>query len=79
MTAPHILGLDDPYYPSALRNLRRRPPIMYPQGRLDLLERPSIAVIGTRRQPEVGNLAISFTHLHPLAPRFLALLETYKR
>jgi DNA processing protein len=54
MTAPRILRLDDPHYPTALRNLPQPPPTLYVQGRLDLLERPGIAVVGTRRHSTYG-------------------------
>jgi DNA processing protein len=54
MTAPHILKLDDPDYPTALRRLPQPPPILYVQGCLELLERPGIAVVGTRRHTTYG-------------------------
>jgi len=54
MTAPRTLGLDGPHYPSALRNLPQPPPILHVQGRLELLKRPGIAVVGTRRHTTYG-------------------------
>jgi DNA processing protein len=54
MTAPRILELADPDYPKALRNLPQPPPTLYVQGRLELLERPGIAVVGTRRHTTYG-------------------------
>lgn len=54
MSEPRTLELADPGYPAALRNLRQSPPTLYVQGRLDLLERPGIAVVGTRRHSTYG-------------------------
>ena len=54
MAAPHILELDDPAYPTALRRLPQPPPLLYVQGRRDLLGRPGIAVVGTRRYSTYG-------------------------
>ena len=54
MTTRRILELDDRHYPTALRNLPQPPPILYLQGRLELLERPGIAVVGTRCHTTYG-------------------------
>ncbi|MGD2155070.1 MAG: DNA-processing protein DprA, partial [Gemmatimonadales bacterium] len=54
MTAPSILELDGQCYPSALRNLPQPPATLYVRGRLELLERPGIAVVGTRRYSIYG-------------------------
>ncbi len=54
MTASRILKLDGQYYPTALRNLPQPPSILYVQGRPELLERPGIAVVGTRRYSAYG-------------------------
>ncbi len=54
MSAPRTLVLADPHYPRALRNLPQPPPILHVQGRLELLERPGIAVVGTRRHTTYG-------------------------
>jgi DNA processing protein len=54
MTTRRILELDDPHYPTALRNLPQPPPILHVQGHLELFERPGIAVVGTRRHTTYG-------------------------
>jgi len=54
MTLPRVLDLADPHYPKALRSLPQPPPILHVQGRLELLERPGIAVVGTRRHTTYG-------------------------
>jgi len=54
MTAPRILELDGQCYPSALRQVRPPPPTLYVRGRVELLERPGIAVVGTRRYSTYG-------------------------
>jgi hypothetical protein len=54
MTLPRVLELADPHYPKALRSLPQPPPILHVQGRLELLERPGIAVVGTRRHTTYG-------------------------
>jgi DNA processing protein len=54
MTLPRVLELADAHYPAALRNLPQPPPVLYVQGRLGLLERPGIAVVGTRAHSTYG-------------------------
>ncbi|UCC48121.1 MAG: DNA-processing protein DprA [Gemmatimonadota bacterium] len=54
MTLPRVLELADPHYPKALRRLPQPPPILHVQGRLELLERPGIAVVGTRCHTTYG-------------------------
>jgi DNA processing protein len=54
MTSPRVLELADAHYPAALRNLPQPPPVLYVQGRLGLLERPGIAVVGTRAHSTYG-------------------------
>lgn len=54
MTAPRILELHGQCYPSALRNLPQPPPTLYVRGRLELLERPGIAAVGTRAHSTYG-------------------------
>jgi len=54
MTIPRVLELADAQYPRALRNLPQPPPTLYVQGRLELLDRPGIAVVGTRSHTTYG-------------------------
>lgn len=44
----HLLTLADPGYPPRLLDLHDPPPMLYLNGRLDLLARPAIAVVGAR-------------------------------
>jgi DNA processing protein len=48
MTPPRKLECDGPGYPAALSSLRQPPPVLHVRGRLELLTRPGIAVVGTR-------------------------------
>jgi len=45
----HLLGLDHPSYPELLRNTDYAPPILYAKGSLSALERPLVAVVGSRK------------------------------
>ncbi len=54
MSEPRILALAGPGYPAALRNLLQPPPVLYARGRIDLLEGPGIAVVGTRAHSTYG-------------------------
>lgn len=54
MTAPQILEVDAPGYPTALRRLPQPPPILHVRGRTGLLGLPGIAVIGTRTHSTYG-------------------------
>ena len=40
---------DDPHYPAALRDLPDPPRTLWTRGHLGLLERPCVAIVGTRR------------------------------
>jgi DNA processing protein len=40
---------NDPHYPAALRDLRDPPRTLWTRGHLALLERPCVAIVGTRR------------------------------
>jgi DNA processing protein len=43
-----LVTWDDPLYPQALLNTSEAPPVLYAKGRLELLNKPSIAIIGSR-------------------------------
>ena len=61
ISAPLTIELEDPDYPTALRDLPQPPPTLYIRGCLELLERPAIAVIGTRAHSVYGrDAAVSF-------------------
>jgi DNA processing protein len=44
----HLLTLHDPGYPELLANIADPPLLLYINGRLDLLARPALAIIGSR-------------------------------
>lgn len=50
----HILTLDHIYYPKYLREIHDAPPVLYAHGQLDVLHRPQIAIVGTRKPSQQG-------------------------
>lgn len=50
----------EPGYPSALAQLAVPPPLLYVKGRLELLQRPSVALVGSRNGSAAG---VSLTRL----------------
>lgn len=50
----HVLCLGDPGYPAALLNTADPPALLFAQGRLALLEAPSLAIVGSRRATAQG-------------------------
>jgi len=50
----HILTLADSDYPQALLNIPDPPLLLYVKGRLDLLNRPALAVVGSRSATPQG-------------------------
>lgn len=50
----HIVTLADSCYPRSLLNISDPPPLFYVKGRLDLLNSPSLAVIGSRHATPQG-------------------------
>ena len=50
----HVLLEEDAWYPPGARELHDPPPILFARGRLELLVRPAIAVVGARRHTEYG-------------------------
>lgn len=49
-----VLTEEDDAYPERLRHLHQPPPALYCRGRLELLERPCVAVIGARNHTHYG-------------------------
>ncbi|WP_062267122.1 DNA-processing protein DprA [Endozoicomonas arenosclerae] len=47
--AHHIITLQSPQYPPALKELTDPPPLLYVIGNVDLLKEPQLAVVGSRR------------------------------
>jgi DNA processing protein len=50
----HLITLADAEYPKSLLEITDPPPFLYAKGRLDLLNQPSIAVVGTRNASVQG-------------------------
>lgn len=52
--AQHIVTLADPEYPQALLQIPDPPTLLYVRGRLDLLNRPALAIVGSRNPTPQG-------------------------
>lgn len=52
----HVITLADDEYPRALLQTSNPPPLLYVKGRLDLLNRPSMAVVGSRNATPQGKM-----------------------
>ena len=50
----HIITLADPDYPKALLEIPDPPTLLYVRGRLDLLNKPALAVVGSRNPTPQG-------------------------
>lgn len=55
-TNNHVVTLADTEYPQALLQTPDPPPLIYLKGRLDLLNQPAIAVVGSRNATAQGKL-----------------------
>lgn len=57
----HLLMWDDPSYPALLAELPDAPPLLFVEGDVSLLERPQLAMVGSRRASRAGlDNALSF-------------------
>ena len=52
----HIVTLADPEYPQALLEISDPPTLLYVRGRTDILNRPAIAIVGSRNPTQQGIL-----------------------
>jgi DNA processing protein len=52
-----LVALTDPRYPARLKEIYDPPPMLFARGRVDLLARLAIAVVGTRRPSTYGTIA----------------------
>lgn len=50
----HVLTLGDPAYPASLLTIPDPPPLLYAKGRIELLSRPAIAIVGSRNATAQG-------------------------
>lgn len=48
------IGAHERHYPSALFDLHDAPPLIFGRGEIDLLDRPAVAIVGTRACTEYG-------------------------
>ena len=59
----HVIALRDARYPKALLQTKDPPPVLYAHGRVELLDAPSIAVVGSRNAtPQGARDAQAFAH-----------------
>ena len=65
-----VLGLLDPGFPSNLRAVHDRPPLVFDAGRLQPRDTRSVAVIGTRRPSAAGLAAASAVSEHLVDSEF---------
>jgi DNA processing protein len=49
-----MLSLGDPTYPKALAGVPDAPPVLWAMGRTELLDRPAVALVGTRNASALG-------------------------
>ncbi len=60
----HILSQKNPQYPALLHELHDAPPLLYAIGRIELLDSPQIAIIGSRNcSPGGANTAEDFARV----------------
>ncbi|OGA11451.1 MAG: DNA protecting protein DprA [Betaproteobacteria bacterium RIFCSPHIGHO2_12_FULL_69_13] len=52
----HVVTLSDPAYPKALLDIADPPPLLYARGRLELLNRAALAIVGSRNATAQGAL-----------------------
>lgn len=50
----HVITLADDAYPQSLLTIPDPPPLLYAKGRLDLLSRPALAIVGSRNATAQG-------------------------
>ncbi|HHJ34913.1 MAG TPA: DNA-protecting protein DprA [Gammaproteobacteria bacterium] len=59
----HIITLTDEAYPTSLKQLDDAPPLLYVRGDIDYLNRPQLAMVGSRNPSASGrNTAQEFAH-----------------
>lgn len=73
-----LLTWDEPEYPARLREIYDPPPLLYVLGNIELLSRPSIAIVGSRRPTPYGN-QMAERLAHDLADRGVAIISGLAR
>lgn len=51
-----VISVDSEHYPEKMKYLPERPLILYAKGNLDLLKKPALAVVGTRKPTNYGKI-----------------------
>lgn len=69
-----ILTLDDPAYPALLKEIPSPPPLLYVRGNPAALQRPALAVVGTRRPTPYG-LAVTERLIRPTASAGVSIIS----
>jgi DNA processing protein len=64
----HLLCLADPEYPQALLQIPDPPTLLYVRGRLDLLNTPALAMVGSRNPTPQGIHRTPSASLLPALP-----------
>ncbi len=62
-----VLVPSDPLFPSCFREIAEPPPVLFVRGRLELLQRPAIAVVGSRDHTAYGAYACRAIAAHAAA------------
>lgn len=73
-----LLTWDEPEYPRLLREIYDPPPLLYVKGQVELLNRYSVAIVGTRRPTPYGN-QMAERLARDLADRGLAIVSGLAR
>lgn len=68
----------EPGYPAALAAVDAPPPMLYAKGRMDLLGRPAVAIVGSRHASAAG-LRLARTFAHELAAAGLVIVSGLAR
>ena len=69
-----LIVITDPAYPAQLREIPSPPPVLYVRGDAKILERLSLAVVGTRR-PTAYGLAAATTLVEPVARAGISIVS----
>jgi DNA processing protein len=72
--AHHLVAWDDTDYPRALLDLGHAPPVVFLLGRRDLLNRPALAIVGSRNATPQGR-ATAREFAHALAETGLTIVS----
>jgi DNA processing protein len=73
-----VLTLSSPEYPERLREIYDPPPVLWVRGAVDLLSRPSIAIVGTRHPSPYGT-GVTEMLARDLAARRLVIVSGMAR